>query len=408
MRASSWYIFLIIFTFYACDSYNPAPETQNDAHEDAHELPVFEDLYAINIQVDSVIPWNLKTSCSLTFSNSDDTIKGKIKCRGGISAKYWKHSFSLSLIKDTALFEGIKADDDFIINANYIDKTFMRHKLSYDLFRKMDSTNISPRCEYRHIFVNQNYEGLYVLMEEVDKSLVGVSDEDGTAMILKDGGLFVENHEDFFIQPGEDLYQQKYPKVQTSLHTKELNDLWYFLFQSSDLEFKKNVADHFDLKNIMYWHLLLLITNNGDGIVKNFYWYRGNDKRWRVVPWDYDDSFGRNGDYSPQSTESGWERNILLKRLYELDVDHYRQQLISQWELLSSTTLSLENIQAEISKNVDLLKSVEVEWNFKKWPINSPDYLDSNNFEQEVEIIRNYFNLRYPEIDSILNTWETL
>ena len=63
---------------------------------------------------------------------------GNIKCRGGISSKYNKHSFSLELEKKYSLAK-LPIDDDWIINANYIDKTFMRHKICYDIFKEMNS-----------------------------------------------------------------------------------------------------------------------------------------------------------------------------------------------------------------------------------------------------------------------------
>lgn len=396
----------LAITFLSCNSST----NNNGEHQEIIEsdIPDFKHLNAINIQVDSIIPWDIKTSCELTFSNSFSIVDGKIKCRGGISSKYWKHSFSLSLNSDTSLIEGIDPDDDYIVNANYIDKSFLRHKLSYDLFRKINPDNLAPRCAFKHIFINQSYEGLYVMMEEVDKSFVGFHNNDSNVILIKDGGLFIKDHTDFYIQPGEDLFQQKYPKNQTESEFEELRVLWEFLFNSSDQEFLASVGNKFDLENVRNWHLLLLIANNGDGVLKNFYWYKGNDQIWRVIPWDYDDSFGRNGDGTMQMSESGWERNILLKRLFELNVDGYQQKLADLWYSLSSKNLSLDSIHTMIDSDVSKLNQIGVKWNFKKWPINDSNYIDSNTFEQEIDLLHNYFDERFIKIDSLFNAWGTL
>ncbi len=69
----------------------------------------------------------------------DDTIiyNGRIERRGGGSMAFPKSSYEIDLEDDIPLGQ-LPEDDDWILNANYIDKTFMRHTFSYDLFREMD------------------------------------------------------------------------------------------------------------------------------------------------------------------------------------------------------------------------------------------------------------------------------
>jgi len=72
--------------------------------------------------------WNKKEACNVAFVSGSDSIvlKGVIKLRGGISRRYFKHSYALKLATDYSLND-LPADDDWILNANYIDKTFIRH-----------------------------------------------------------------------------------------------------------------------------------------------------------------------------------------------------------------------------------------------------------------------------------------
>lgn len=92
----------------------------------------------LNIYKTGNISWREKRPCKIIYIHANDTtaLNGNIKFRGGSSSKYYKHSFSLELNNKYPLAE-LPGDDDWIINANYIDKTFMRHKISYDFFRAM-------------------------------------------------------------------------------------------------------------------------------------------------------------------------------------------------------------------------------------------------------------------------------
>ncbi|MFT6783874.1 MAG: hypothetical protein ACJA1A_003816, partial [Saprospiraceae bacterium] len=93
--------------------------------------------------------WDGKEESTILYSFEGESVDmpAEIKYRGGHSARYEKHSFSLELVKKYQL-TGLPKDDDWILNANYIDKTFMRHKISYDLFRDMNINNLSVASNY--------------------------------------------------------------------------------------------------------------------------------------------------------------------------------------------------------------------------------------------------------------------
>ncbi|MEO0735011.1 MAG: DUF2911 domain-containing protein, partial [Bacteroidota bacterium] len=61
-------------------------------------------------------------------------VPAHLKRRGGMSFVYDKHSYTLHLDRKIPL-DFLPLDRDWVLNASYIDKTFVRHKVSYDLFR---------------------------------------------------------------------------------------------------------------------------------------------------------------------------------------------------------------------------------------------------------------------------------
>ena len=225
----------------------------------------------LNIKKDGAIGWKEKELCNIIYFDSENTdeLIGKIKCRGGISRRYNKHSFSLEL-EDKYSFSKLPHDDDWIINANYIDKTFMRHKISFDLFREMSSENIASRSNYVNLMINDKYEGLYVLMEEINASMIGLNKSDTMAMLFKDPPVFRKERL-AYVQDSSNYYQQKYPKISKSDKTYYIEEFKDFLFKTSDNEFSRNIDAWVDISNVMDWHIILLFSKKNGPRCTSFF-----------------------------------------------------------------------------------------------------------------------------------------
>jgi len=345
--------------------------------------------------------WEEKQPCELSFSDSDDglVLRGKFKLRGGSSSKYFKHSFSLEL-EDKHKLAGLHKDDDWILNANYIDKTFMRHKISYDLFRQMNSKNIAAECAYINLHLNRSYEGLYVLMEEINGGMVNLDKGDSAAVIYKDPPIFYENPAGQ-AQDSNNVYHQKYPKIYIHDKSGYIKSFRNFLIHSSDKEFDAQIRQWVDLENVMDWHLLLLYTNNGDGVLKNFYLYKKDGETpFRFAIWDYDHSFGRDGDNERNMMDRppGCDRSILFKRLNERVT--YREDLAERyWQLRDKGIFSLSNFKDQVANNHEIIRD-HIGANASRWPLDSEWYYDNNTYEQELELMCEFVELRISQLDS--------
>lgn len=354
----------------------------------------------INIlKIDGFV-WNKKEACTLIYSESD-TLSGNIKYRGGFSHRYNKHSFSLELDKIYS-FGGMPQNDDWILNANYIDKTFMRHKISYDLFREMNSKNIASKCMYVNVSINHTYEGLYLLMQEINGGLVFLQKQDSLSMLFKDPPIFFKERV-VSIKDTVNYYQQKFPKIEVSDKTYYLKQFKDFLFNTTDAEFAKDIAKWVDIENVIDWHIILLYSNNSDGIMKNFYLYKINQATpFRFAIWDYDHSFGRDGDneHNLMERELDCNRSILLERLSKITEIGYMPKLKKRWfELRKTKIISVENFEKHISSNHEKIKN-EIEDNFSKWPVNSSWYFDDNTYEQELDLMREFVKMRIKQLDA--------
>ena len=314
--------------------------------------------------------------------------------------RYQKHSYTIDL-KGKFPLGNLPRDDDWILNANYIDKTFMRHKLSYDLFRAMGDHNIAPLCTYVKLILNDRYSGLYVLMEKMDASTLNIDKTDSLAMIFKDPPIFYRERLKQ-VQDPSNYFLQKYPKIKAFDKTPYIQAFQDFLFQSSDDLFAQQIGRHIDLQNIMDWHLLLLLSNNSDGIMKNFYLYKQDQRTpFRVAIWDYDHSFGRDGDneLNMLQHELKPERSILIKRLLQIESLNYTAQLKNRWFELRRSGLFTEAKFIQLIRQNHYQIREELGRNFEHWPVDAKWYYDAQTYAQEINLMIRFIGLRLKQLD---------
>lgn len=373
-------IMLIILSMSACSEVN---------------IPI------IKIKKSGSISGTTKDPCKVLYSYDDENIllNGKIKRRGGMSRKYEKHSYALEFDCKVSI-GGLPSDDDWILNANYIDKTFMRHKISYDLFNDMNINNIAPACSYVNIYLNDLDQGLYVLMEKINGSMVGLSKKDPYAMLFKDPPIFYKEKLPN-VQDPSNYYQQKYPKLKISDQTAYIEEFKSFIFYAPDSVFISDIIEWVDIDNIVDWHLLLLFSNNSDGIMKNFYLYKLDNKTpFRIAIWDYDHSYGRDGDNELNMIRPlDVKRSILLKRLLELEEIGYINKLRNRWEEhKKNNILSVNGFKKRIQKNNSIITPL-IKKNNSIWPNDAHWYFDDNDYQKEVNLLIEYVQLRTKQID---------
>ncbi|MGX8697329.1 MAG: CotH kinase family protein, partial [Prevotella sp.] len=352
----SWGIVVLLLLTVSC---RRTPKQQEP------KLPV------IYVNTDKEIPWEKRIPCTVAVvTECDSTVwGGKVKFRGGISSKYYKHSYSLKLAEAHSLC-GLPANRSWILNASYIDKTFMRHKLCYDLFHMMDSNNLAPQCRYALVRENGQPQGLYVVMERLNKTSLHVDPDDTAAVIFKEPKIFYRDSQLPNPAPfGDNYHEQTYPDFEKGDRSYLMDDFRRFLSRTPDSEFYAHIGEWIDIHNLIDWHLLLLFTNGGDGVKKNFYLYRRDSQTpYRIALWDCDHSFGRDGDNEKNMLERLLDdrQNILLDRM--LKSQEYQNALAKRYrELRKSGVFSYQTIEKMMQEN-DPWVRLGLDENTRLWP----------------------------------------
>ena len=353
----------------------------------------------------------------------------KIKYRGNSSSGYNKKSFSLKFPEKIA-FRNLDSAYKWKLNADYIDKTLMRNKLSYDLFKAFSKDNISPKINYVLLKLNGSPQGIYVLTQRVDENLLQLNKNDSSSRIFKAPPISIptENHsqkhknyiaysqwnpfyENFSERAKEKLikqayYNQRYPKIRQSDKKKDIHKITEFIFSSSNSDFSnsKIFKSFFDLENIIDWHLLLLVTNNADGLIKNFYIYKQNkNEPYKFCPWDYDHSFGRDGGGHLDLTSFiDISQNKLIDRLIKTNAFNYKKKLYDKFlSLKKDKVLTYPSINKMIKKNIRLIKP-HIKQNENIWPLNNMLQFEESNFKKEIALIKSWIKNRLPQVEAYL------
>lgn len=363
--------------------------------------PACTDLPSFRISSD-YIGWEKKTDCGIVTDQCGerDTSDATIKYRGGSSARFPKHSYTVEFVEKKQ-FGDLKKSKDWVLNASYIDKSFMRHKLSFDLFRQMSKDNKAPECLYVTVHENNADKGLYVLMERMDKQRLKIKKKHARAFISKEPPLF------YTPDPAtnrDSLYgaSMEFPKQRDNKNPDTgMKRLEWLIFSADNTTFKRDIFRMIDKKSFIDWQLILLFTNNGDGQLKNYYIYRTGDKsKMRIALWDYDHTFGRDGDNEPNMLVRivDEKRNPLYKRLIELNPGGFNEQLAKRWKKLRKKVFTEENIGRMIAEN-DHIVAPHIAKNARIWPIDDPMYYDKSTYQQELKRIRRYVKLRIAQLD---------
>ena len=201
-----------------------------------------------------------KTPCTLGMiapgesrPAASDSWTGTLKLHGGVSAGFPKRSFAITLASPTRLLD-LRESAHWVLNAVFIDRSFMRHKLSYDLFRSLnqpDARRFAVASRFVEVFFDGDYHGVYLLMERVDGPLLGLrrfgSNDVSHACIYK-----AVDHAANFSQPGHAGYEQREPDALVKEYWQPLDEFDRFASRARETEFfdpQSGIGSRLDLDN---------------------------------------------------------------------------------------------------------------------------------------------------------------
>jgi spore coat protein CotH len=198
-------------------------------------------------------------------------------------------------------FLGLKA---LVLDNTYSDGSTIRESVTMKMFQRVGVP--SPREAHAKLYVNNEYVGAYVVVEEVDRTFIsrvfGAAEGD-----VETGGYLFEFKWRFYyyfeylgsgLQPYAALFEPQTHETDSlsALYTP-IEELIRAINESSDQDFRSVVGGYLDLPLLMKHLAVESFMVEWDGIAgnwaaNNFYLYRFRDsKRAQLIPWDKDNTF---------------------------------------------------------------------------------------------------------------------
>lgn len=318
---------------------------------------------------------------------------------------------------------GMPAENDWILNAPYSDKSLIRNVLAYDLGNALG--RYAPRTRFCEVFLNGTYQGVYVLMEKIkrDTNRVNVAQIDATVTAgdALTGGYILKI--DKFTGSGGDgwdsvveaegymnpYYQYDYPEA------SDLNDSQKEYIQQVVSDFETSLmADDSSYQNIVDtgsfvdFMIVQEVSRNVDAYRLSTFMHKYRDSAGGLLHmgplWDFNLGFG-NADYRAGFETSGWAFNeetpFWWPRLLEDPV--FIGELRCRWEQLREGVLSDQSIISRLeSYESEIFESQER--NFRRWPILGehvwPNYYVGESHAQEMDYLENWLLNRLEWLDS--------
>ena len=387
------------------------------------------------------------------FNDYDGNIG--IEIRGSSSQSFPKKQYAVELWTSTgqdtsAALLGMPEEEDWILGAPYSDKSLIRNVLTYKL--GADLGWYAPRTRLCELYLNEQYQGVYVLTEKIkqDKNRVDVSklnpdENDGDNVtggyIVKldktDGATLALGWDSPYPPPNRASnnavihFQFHYPKEdvitsqQSSYIEGAITGFENALISPNFLDSRSGYRNYINVKSFIDFAIVNELSRNVDGYRLSTFLYKDKDSKDDQIYigplWDFNLAFG-NADYCDGGITTGWawDFNMICNGDYWmipfwwkrfLRDPEYVLQLQDRWTELRSGLYSNATITSYIDSVVTVLEEPQ-ERNFTRWPILSewvwPNNYVGNSYPNEINYLKNWITSRLAWLDSHIASLEVV
>lgn len=389
-------------------------EIRKPTAEEAEKYPQFTNLPTLYIELDGKmkvgeIHRNTYTGATLTLVDGDTGIysqRMQIKGRGNYSWSFPQKPYNLKLDEDTNLL-GMGAAKMWVLITTHSDKTLMRNfnilSLAYNI-----GMEYAVETRYVDVFVNGEYNGLYVLSEKIELDSERIQAEalmeiemqyrhsDCSRCIICPSGCHI-------------TYKQPETSHLTAEENAALLKKYTQLFIEADVALTKGIeyySQFIDVDSFVDWYIVNeLVKNYDSNFTTSCYCYVKDGKIHMGPCWDYDTCMGNQNAatcmypegyhvatgtwYSILTNDEGF-KNALHKRWTELVEKGYlaafRESFVNTPEIIKDSE------KADHDKWKQALKSTDLRGGLSKF-----------TYEEEVDYLINWLDTRVNWLDERWN-----
>lgn len=329
-----------------------------------------------------------------------------IEIRGSSSQMFPKKSFgietrdSLGNDLDTSLL-GLPGESDWVLNANFSDKSLMRNVLSYEMAHWMG--HYASRHRYCEVMINGQYQGVYIFLEKIKRDadrvdIAKMTPADTTGDDLTGG--YILKIDKTTGSSGAGFYsaypppnngplpsiQFEYPDyseilpVQATYIQSYVDSMEQALHGSNFTDPLLGYRNFLDVSAFIDYFLINEFAKNVDGYRISTFFYKPKDSDGRLMKigpvWDYDIAWG-NANYNGGNSTSGYAyifpsntdpNQVPFWWSRFMQDPYFKNTMRCRWESLRDSILSTATLNAWVD-SVGTLLDESQDRNFTLWPI---------------------------------------
>lgn len=381
---------------------------------------------AADIPRNETIGMTISIDCSKSpeYPSGLAEVSGKIRGRGNSTWGWAKKPYKIKLDKKAEVL-GLTANKDWILIANYADKSLIRNTVAYDMSRVMDF-DWTPTQYPVDLFINGEYQGVYTIGEqmEVAKSRVNITeqseDSEQCGYLLEVGGAdssVTAEGVDYFHTNSDMLNFVTFVYPSPDKITDEQRTEIIDAFNAADNAIVNggDIAEYIDVDSFVDWVIIQELTNNTDSAFRrSCYMTKDVGGKIKMGPvWDFDLAFGNymadNSAYNSWTIIGSDSEKAFIRPSwgnYLMSNASFRERLRERWQevrddLIAAAEKSIDEYSAKIYPSQ--------EENFRVWQIwdkrvgySSEWNAQQNTYELQVQYLRDFIHKRAEWIDNAI------
>jgi hypothetical protein len=379
-----------------------------------------------------------------TLTSTPNIYNGKvgIEYRGMYSQSLPQKPYGFETLDDTGNEKnvsllGFPEENDWILLANYNDKTFSRNPIAYNLFNQMG--HYASRTMFCEVIINDEYQGIYTFEEKIkrDKNRVNIREmdvDDNAGDSLTGGYIFSvdygsgksweSNYSPDGYPDGSVNFNNVYPKPDL-ITSQQSNYLSNYVDKFEDALFGDNFENkekgyraYIDVNSFVDYFIVGEVTRNVDAYKKSCFYYKKPYSKGGLIyagpVWDFDWAMKNFSECIYSNTDgSGWAYQIFecnpwpvppawMTRL--MSDTYFVNKVYDRYFSLRKTVLSDDYINNYIDSVSNLVDEAQAR-HYKRWPIlgqNVGTYeVDDipKTFDGEMQKLKDWFSTRLTWLD---------
>lgn len=342
-----------------------------------------------------------------------------IRLRGNTTQSMPKKPFRIKFDKKKSLL-GMTPNKSWVLLADYIDVSSIRNFATFTIGKSIaDTDDFVPSANHVVVIVNEQYQGLYLLTDQVDENdgRTNVEPDEDISPTSKEFPFLIEMDQNassegvtgidnFYLDGHYFPIEIKYPEYEDRNipsgaedvvfnYIKEYMNAVFTTLKTGgivNVSFRDNPVyfeDLVDVNSYLEYVLINELMCNRDNLWKSIYFYKSSDGLLHFGPlWDFDWSCGPGWNDSLPITESPLAytnefQNIpvswSLNRPYLRNTENY-SKFVNKWNEISS---KIDNVDKLLGEHYYLIKTPAT-YDGKLW------YKNGEIFETQYSLIRIY------------------